>query len=128
MRPILLRTILGVALLLVPVAAVAGISLSPIMESWNHSKRQIEAMLAGQAPYDEAQIRQDLERYIGSSATIAREMKGNTPEARDLAARFEAFANDGRSALGGVGQPSAVNESFQRMVGDCQSCHAIYNN
>jgi cytochrome c556 len=127
MRRILLRAFVGAAVLIAPVAAVAGLSLSPIMQSWNHSKRSIEAMLGGQTPYDEARLRQDLQHYIASSSTVAQHANGASAEARDLAARFDAFANDSRAALGTVSQPAAMRENFNRMVGDCQSCHAIYN-
>jgi cytochrome c556 len=128
MRPILLRTILGAALLAKPISASAGISLSPIMESWSQTKRTVEAMLAGRTPYDEALIGQDLRRYITSSARVARAAAGGTAEARDFAARFDSFANDSRAALGSAGQPSAMRDKFNRMLADCQSCHAIYNN
>jgi cytochrome c556 len=54
-------------------------------------------------------------------------VRGNSAEARDLAARFAAFADDGQRLLGKIGQPSAVAAKFKRMTDDCQSCHAIYN-
>jgi len=127
MRLILSRTILGAAVLAAPVAAAAGISLSPIMESWNHSKRDINAMLGRRTPYDEAEIRQDLQRYADSASRLARDVKGNSAEARDFSARFDAFARDSRATLGAAGQPAAMRENFNRMLGDCQSCHAIYN-
>jgi cytochrome c556 len=128
MRHILLRTILSAAVLVVPGVAVAGITLSPIMASWNHSKRKIDAMLGGQTPYDEAQIRQDLQRYIASSSTVARSLGGGTAEARDFAARFKAFASDSRTALGSVSQPATTAANFNRVASDCQACHAIYDN
>jgi cytochrome c556 len=128
MRRILLQTTLGAIALIASAAAFAGISLSPIMESWNHGKRAIDAMLAGQAPYDEARVRQELQHYVASASSLARSIKGNTAEARDFAARFEGFANDSRSVLGSTSQPSAMRMSFSRIFGDCQSCHAIYNN
>ena len=127
MRLILLRATLGAAILVAPVAAVAGIALSPVMQSWYHSGRAIDAMLAGQAPYDEAQIRQDLQRYVAGASLLARDERGNSTAARDVAARFAAFANDARRALDTVGQPAAVTAGFKRMLGDCQACHAIYN-
>jgi cytochrome c556 len=128
MRRILLRIALGAAVLVVPMAAVAGISLSPIMQSWNHKKHSINAMLAGRTPYDEAQLRQDIQHYADSASLVAREVNGQTAQSRDFAARFAAFAHDSRSALGAVGQPSAVSARFNQMLGDCQSCHDIYNN
>jgi cytochrome c556 len=128
MRRIVLRIILGAGLLATPAAAVAAISLSPIMESWNHSKREIDAMLAGRTPYDAAQLRHDIQRYVESSARVARDMSGGSAEARDFAARFEAFANDSRDALAEVAQPAAMSPRFNRILADCRSCHAIYNN
>jgi cytochrome c556 len=127
MRRILLRATLGAAIVVAPVAAVAGISLSPVMQSWNQSRRAIDAMLAGRIPYDEAQIRRDLQRYVDGASLLARDVKGNSAAARDVAARFAAFSDDGRRVLEKASQPSAVAAGFTRMIGDCQSCHAIYN-
>jgi cytochrome c556 len=128
MRRIVLRTILSAAVLAVPAVAAAAISLSPIMESWNHSTRQIDAMLSGRTPYNEAQLRHAIQRYVESSTRVARDMNGGSAEARDLAARFEAFASDSRDALATVAQPAAMSARFNRIVADCRSCHAIYNN
>ena len=128
MQRILLRMILGTVVLIVPMTAVAGISLSPIMESWNHSKRDIAAMLSAGKSYDEAQLRQELQRYIDSASRVSRGVRGDTADARDFAARFDTFANDSRSVLGKVGDRSAVTAGFNRMLDDCRSCHATYNN
>lgn len=128
MRLILLRIALGLAVLAVPITAVASLSLAPIMESWSHAKRGIDAMLSGRTPYDEALLGQDLQHYADSATMVARSVKGQTASARDFAARFEAFAHDSRSALAAVGQPTAVAARFRQMLGDCQSCHDIYNN
>jgi cytochrome c556 len=104
MRFIILGTILGTAVLALSTAASAGISLSPIMQAWNHDKRSIQAMLGGRTPYDEAKLRQDLQSYITNSVAVVRNAPGGSAEARDFAARFDG------------------------MLSDCRSCHAIYNN
>jgi cytochrome c556 len=128
MRRIVFRTILSAVLLAAPAVAVAAIALSPIMDSWNHSKRGIDAMLAGRTPYDAVQLRQALQRYVQSATRVAGDVRGGTAAARDIAARFDAFARDSRTALGTVAQPAAMRVSFNRMLADCRSCHAIYNN
>lgn len=133
MRRSLLKTLVGAfaftaPVLIVPVAAVAGSSLAPIMTSWNHSKRSIDAMLAGRAPYDEAQVRQELQRFIATSSRVASGLNGTTAEGRNFAARFQTFAEDSRDVLGHVAEPTAMRASFRRVAGDCQSCHAQYNN
>ena len=128
MRHILLRTVLGAAVLSMPVAAVAGISLSPIMQSWKHRAHAVDAMLAGRQPYDEARMRQFLQHCIESASLLARDMNGGSAEARDLAARFTAFSDDSRSVLGKAGDRAAAAEKFNRMLSDCQACHALYNN
>ena len=128
MRRILARTILSATLSLVPVAAIAGLSLSPIMQSWSRDQRDIKAMLGGQRPYDQTELRLDVQRYMASAALVARNLRSGTPEARDFSARFRGFAADSRSALDNVGQPAAFRTTFTRLIGDCQSCHDIYNN
>jgi cytochrome c556 len=128
MRHSLMRTIFASALLAAPLATSAGVSLSPIMDLWSRDKREIAAMLGGRRPYDEALMRQDLQRYITSASAVARDRRGGSAEARAFAARFDAFAADGRAALDVAGQPSAVAAKFDRMLADCRGCHAIFNN
>jgi cytochrome c556 len=128
MRRIVLRAILSAAILAAPAVAAAAISLSPVMESWNRNERAINAMLTGRTAYDAAQLRQDIQRYIDTSARLARDVRGGSAEARDFAARFEAFSNDSRNALGTVAQPAVMSARFNQMIADCRSCHAIYNN
>ena len=128
MRRRILRTALGAALMVVPGVAMAGIALSPIMQSWNHAKRHIDGMLSGRNPYDAATVQQDVTLYITDATMVANHVRGGSAQARDFAGRFAAFAADGRSALASVSQPAAFTARFSRMVGDCQSCHAAYNN
>jgi cytochrome c556 len=118
---------LCIAILSVPVIASAGISLSPIMDSWSHTTHSIDATLAGRRPYDATALRADVLLYINDAARVAHHINGGSAEARDFAGRFAAFAEDGRLALGSVGQPAAFRPRFDRMLGDCQSCHAAYN-
>ena len=128
MRRRVLQVSLGVALMVAPTAVVAAVSLAPIMESWSHSKHDIVSMLAGRSPYDETQTRSDLQRYVTSSRLLAREVTGGTTQARDFRSRLETFANDSQSALDMARQQSTVADKFNRMLADCQFCHAIYNN
>jgi cytochrome c556 len=118
---------LGFVILFGPAIAVAGLSLPPIMESWNHDQRDIRAMLEGARPYDEARVRRDLEGFIGSAFLLLRNVNGGTAEAKDFRARFAGFASDSRALLGEVGQRSAIEAGFSRVIGDCQSCHSAYN-
>jgi hypothetical protein len=52
---ILLRATFDVAVLIAPIAAVAGISLSPVMQSCDHGRHAIAAMLEGRTPFNSAE-------------------------------------------------------------------------
>lgn len=128
MRRSAVGPILCLAILSVPVIAAAGIALSPIMDSWSQTTHRIDAMLSGRRPYDAAALREAVSTYIDDAARVAHHVNGDSAEARDFAGRFQAFAADGRQALGSVGQPAAFRPHFDQLIGDCQSCHAAYNN
>ena len=128
MKQTALRTALAAALLIVPELAAAGVALSPMMQSWNHYRHQIDVMLANPARYDEATISDDLDHFAADAANVANHVRGGSPEARDFSRRFAGFATDGRSALTSVGQPAVFRARFRQMVGECQSCHSEYNN
>jgi cytochrome c556 len=119
---------LCITIMSLPAIAAAGISLSPIMDSWRHATRTIDAMLAGRHPYDAAALGAAVTLYIDDAGRVARHIGGGSAAARDFADRFAAFAADGRQALGSVSDPAAFRPRFAQMIGDCQSCHAAYNN
>jgi cytochrome c556 len=128
MRRIALGSTLCLSILSLPVMAAAGIALSPIMNAWNADRHRIDAMLTGRRPYDEAALRAAVSLYIQDATTVAGRIRGRSDAARDFAHRFDAFAADGRRAMGSVGEPVAFRVLFGRMTSDCQSCHAIFNN
>lgn len=128
MQPSFLRLGLAAALLVVPTVAVAAISLSPIMRSWNRTTHHIDDMLSGSAPYDQAALRQAVQVYITDGTMVASRIPADSAQARDFAGRFQAIAADSQTALHAVGDPALFRSRFARITDDCRSCHAIYNN
>jgi cytochrome c556 len=108
-------------------AAMAGLALSPIMQSWNQQRHAIDAMMSGRSPYDEAAIRHAVKLYVADASAVAGHLGGTSAAARDFRGRFAAFAAQGRRALDSVGQPAAFRPNLRRIADDCQSCHAVYN-
>jgi cytochrome c556 len=124
---ILTAAVCAAAILAPPVAVRAG-QFASIMHDWRHNQRAIDAILAGQAPYDQAQLRQAMTAYIADAAALANRMDTGTEDGRDLRRRFTEFAAAGQQALGAVSQPGAFAVDFSVMKSGCQSCHAAYNN
>ncbi|WP_284945063.1 hypothetical protein [Acidisoma cladoniae] len=127
-KALVLRGSLLVGVVLVPVVAFAALQLSPIMRIWHTNEKSTEAMLSGQKPYDEGQIRSAIQIYIGDANRVAGRIKGNSSAAQDLRARFLSFASDASSAFKDSPSQTVLEASFARMTSDCSACHAVYKN
>jgi cytochrome c556 len=115
-------------MLLVPGMAAAGVALAPVMQSWNHQRRQIDTMLAGDGPYDQKMVQAAMQRFAAEANAVSARIKGQSGSARDFAARFQQFARDANSAATSSATSAELGAHVQRLFGDCQACHAIYNN
>lgn len=126
MRMVMTRIVLA-GLILVPVAASAGVALAPIMRGWNQDRRQAEAMLAGDRLFDRAALDGALQRYVADATMISTRVTGQSAKARDFAARFQRFAQDAAALSHETGGPARLRPPFARLMGECRACHAIYN-
>ena len=84
-------------------------------------------MLAGSQPYDPAAVTAAsgfTSRMRARFPRISRQVSS----AHDFAARFEHFARDAEAAGAASGTLAEFRPHVQRLMGDCQACHAIYNN
>ncbi len=73
-------------------------------------------------------LSQAISIYVEDATMVASRIHGDSSDARDLAARFRAFAADGQAARAAAAVPAQFRVRFERMTKDCQSCHAMYNN
>ncbi|HTI03381.1 MAG TPA: hypothetical protein VL752_20740 [Acidisoma sp.] len=127
MKTVISKMILAAAIL-VPGTAFAGIALAPVMQSWNHDRRQIDAMLAGDRPFDQAAVAATIHTYVTDASMVAGHVSGSSPEARDFAARFRRFAQTAAASAKDSGSVARFRPHFEELVGECRSCHAVYNN
>lgn len=128
MQSSMARTALVAMALLTPSLAAAGVTLAPIMRSWNHARRRLDGMLTGSRPYDPAAVTAAIRLYVADAHEVSAHITGTSAAARDFAARFEHFARDAEAAGAASGTLAEFRPHAQRLMGDCQACHAIYNN
>jgi len=114
--------------LLTPSLAAANVALRPIMQRWNHSRRLIDAMLAGRQPYDPVTVTAAVRLYIADARTVSAHVTSKSAEAHDFAARFARFAQDAEAAGAASISVAAFRPHMQRLMGDCSACHAVYKN
>ncbi|GAB0117335.1 hypothetical protein Acid7E03_14070 [Acidisoma sp. 7E03] len=117
-----------VTAILAPGAAVAGLALAPIMRSWNHERRQVEAMLNGNRPYDQAAIAAAIRAYVSDASMVASHVNGSSATARDFADRFRQFAQTATIAGRNTQSAAAFRPHFAQLMSECSACHARFNN
>lgn len=126
------KSLAGITLIIgftgLPLAAAAALALAPIMRDWNHARREIDAMLAGNTPYDAAVLRRAAALYVRNADAVAAATKERSAAARDFAERMRNFAADSAAAGAVAASPADFRGRYARVMADCRSCHAIYNN
>lgn len=115
------------AAILTPVAAYAGVALAPVMRSWNHERRQIEAMLSGNRSFDPAAVRAAIRIYVSDANMVASHVNGSSSTARDFADRFRQFAQTAAAADQASGSAAQFRPHFEKLMGECNACHARFN-
>lgn len=126
MKRVIGKMVLAAAIL-VPGVAIAGVALAPVMQSWNHDRQQIDAMLQGNRPFDQATVEAAVHAYVADASMVAGHIKGNAASTRDFAERFRHFAQTAAASLKDSGSAARFRPHFEQLMGECRSCHAIYN-
>lgn len=109
-------------------SAVAAPRLRPIMRDWKAQAGHAERILTGAAPYDEAELRRILTGMIRDARDVEAGISGSGAQALDVKNRFSRFEADAAATLQMVGAPSSARARFQRVAGDCRSCHDALRN
>jgi len=109
-------------------SAAASPLLKPIMRDWKAQAKQAELMLTGAVPYDEAELRQILTGLVGDARDVQAGISGASAQALDLKGRFSQFEADAAATLQAAAARDSARAHFQRVAGDCRSCHDAFNN
>ena len=109
-------------------SAAASPRLKPIMRDWKAQAKQAELMLTGAVPYDEAELRQILTGLVGDARDVQAGISGASAQALDLKGRFSQFEADAAATLQATSARDSARAHFQRVAGDCRSCHDAFNN
>jgi cytochrome c556 len=109
-------------------SAVAAPRLRPIMRDWKAQAGQAERMLTGAVPYDEPALRRILTGMIGDARDVEAGISGSGAQALDAKNRFSRFEADAAATLQTAAAPGGASARFQRVAGDCRSCHDALRN
>lgn len=113
-------------------AAIAGTAasprLKPIMRDWKAQANQAQLMLSGAVPYDEARLRQILAGMVGDARDVEAGVSGASAQALDVKSRFSQFEADAAATLQTAAARDGARARFQRVIGDCRSCHDALRN
>ena len=108
--------------------AAAAPRLKPIMRDWKAQANQAQQMLSGAVPYDEAQLRQILTAMVGDARDVQAGITSASAQALDVKDRFSQFEADAAATLQTAAARDSARARFQRVVGDCRSCHDALRN
>jgi len=109
-------------------SAAAAPRLKPIMRDWKAQANQAQLMLSGAVPYDEAQLRQILTGMVGDARDVRAGITSASAQALDVKDRFSQFEADAAATLQTAAARDSARARFQRLVGDCRSCHDALRN
>jgi cytochrome c556 len=126
MKRVISKMVLAAAIL-APSVAFAGVALAPVMRNWNHDRRQIDAMMAGDRPFDQATVEAAIHSYVADANLVAGHINANTASTRDFADRFRHFAQTAAASAKDSGSAARFRPHYEQLMGECRSCHAMYN-
>ena len=109
-------------------AAAAAPRLKPIMRDWKAQANQAQLMLNGAVPYDEAQLRQILTGMVSDARDVEAGISGASAGALAVKDRFSQFEADASATLQTAAARDSARARFQRVAGDCRSCHDALRN
>ena len=93
------------------------------MRDWKAQANQAELMLTGAVPYDEAELRRILTGMVGDARDVEAGISGASAQALDVKGRFSQFEADAAATLQAAAARDGARARFQRVAGDCRSCH-----
>ncbi len=105
----------------------ASSPLRPIMRGWKSDLADLDRMIM----YNQSFSAPDVQRILSGLATDSKSMsdriKGGAASAKDLRARFDAFAAQS-SATAALSNRDAIKARYANLRGACRDCHDVYAN
>jgi cytochrome c556 len=109
-----------------PAALTAASTIRSIMHEWKSDTRDMDDMLAGQAPFDQAALHRALQGFVADASRLDTAIKARDASAQDLKRRFAAFRAVAQAAIGDISQLAVLKEDVSRLKSNCQSCHNAF--
>jgi cytochrome c556 len=109
-------------------SAAASPRLKPMMRDWKAQTNRAELMLTGAVPYDEVEFRQILAGMVGDARDVEAGVSGANAQALDVKNRFSQFEADAAATLKAAAARDGARARFQKVAGDCRSCHDALRN
>ena len=107
---------------------MAAAGLKGTMKSWDGSARRIRSMMKGHSAFDEALVADALRTYAADAARLQAQIAGGDARAQDFKRRFAVLQTDAQTALSHQAQRATFANEISRVMGQCESCHAKYDN
>jgi cytochrome c556 len=105
----------------------AASPLRPIMRGWKSDLVELDRMIT----YNQSFNAQDAQRLLAGFATdsqsLSKRINGAAASAKDLRARFDAFAKQS-SAMAALTGRDALEARYVNLRGACKECHDVYAN
>ena len=126
MKPVAI--LLAAAAFAAAASAAASPRLKPMMRDWKAQTNRAELMLTGAVPYDEVEFRQILAGMVGDARDVEAGVSGANAQALDVKNRFSQFEADAAATLKAAAARDGARARFQKVAGDCRSCHDALKN
>lgn len=109
-------------------AVLAKDSLKTIMKSWKPQNALAKDLISGATPYDPAAAKGILQLYLAGQTDLSGRISPNSPEGKDMLARFDQFGTDLRAALANLQNRDTFKAAYAKVAANCGSCHDKYAN
>jgi cytochrome c556 len=109
-------------------AYAAKDSLKTIMKSWKPQNALAKDLISGTTPYDPAAAKGILQLYLAGQTDLSGRISPNSPEGKDMLARFDQFGTDLRAALANLQNRDTFKAAYAKVAANCGSCHDKYAN
>jgi len=126
-RPARILMLSCCALIATGSALRAASPLKPIMRGWKSDLTELDRMVAYNESFSAPNVQRILSGFASDSQSLSDRIKGGATSAKDLRARFSAFAEQS-SALATLSSRDAFKARYANLRRACGDCHDVYAN
>jgi cytochrome c556 len=105
----------------------AASPLKPIMRGWKSDLAELDRMVTYNQSFSAQDVQRILAGFAADSQSLSDRIKGGAASAKDLRARFGAFAEQS-SAMAALSSRDALKSRYVSLRGACKDCHDVYAN